>query len=267
MFCTNCGTRVKDGLRFCEKCGAPIEDEVVLEQEIPGEGAGVVEDRADPVGDAFVPKTGETAVLPVVSDANGTKASPEDGKKASANHVVIAIVSVIAILLALVVVFVWSGNRLQPLTTASVPPVSSNVASRSSSSAGSASSAKQSNAVTLTAYTTTGTRLSGIVRRDANDYVLPYSSSREYSMEELKSMDLTPPELCIAWNEPFAREGYHFGNKAIQEYFESTSWYVDKGIKPNVTGVGAKNNERLRELADQKGEGASKWKDLVLDNN
>ena len=116
----------------------------------------------------------------------------------------------------------------------------------------------------LSVYTTTGEQLTGKVRQDANGYVLPDSSKREYSRSELEAMNLTPAELCIAWNEPFAREGYHFKNKDIQAYFENTTWYRDRNAQVNLTGAAAANNSLLREIAETTVDG-SKWKDLATE--
>lgn len=116
----------------------------------------------------------------------------------------------------------------------------------------------------LSVYTVTGEQLTGKVRQDANGYVLPDSSKREYSRSELEAMNLTPAELCIAWNEPFAREGYHFKNRDIQAYFENTTWYRDRNAQVNLTGAAAANNSLLREIAETTGDGY-KWKDLATE--
>lgn len=276
--CSHCGTRLEDGQTFCEKCGVSVEGDsapaasatMLLETDIQAGDTDAVL-----AGGASESKTesevGKTVVLPTVAEesVSSTRSVPsqdsESSKKPTSYVVIAVILAVIAILLALLVVFMWVGNNSQPAATTSVSTRGSSAAT-SSSLRKSATTAAE-NSVTLQAWATGGQRLTGTVRRDESDYVLPDSSTREYSMSELRSMNLTPAEICIAWNEPFAREGYHFGNTSIQEYFEDTSWYRDKGIKPNVTGIAATNNERLRELADQMGGDAPKWKDLVLDNN
>lgn len=116
--------------------------------------------------------------------------------------------------------------------------------------------------VILTVETATGETLSGKVRRDSNNYVLADSSNREYSLSELRDMNLTSAELCIAWNEPFARGGYHFKNPDLRAYFESTGWYVDEGKSFSLSGAAATNNSRLRQLAEENSE-SKKWEDLA----
>lgn len=173
------------------------------------------------------------------------------------------IISFIDVILLLVFILggcaaIGTGGCTMAGLNAGTQPYVSTRASNSSSMTG-------DEVITLTAYTIGGERLSGTVRRDANDYVLPYSSTREYTRSELQAMGLTPAELCIAWNEPFAREGYHFKNEDLQDYFEGTSWYRDRNAQVNLTGAAAANNELLRELADTTGDG-SKWKDLAAGN-
>ncbi len=58
---------------------------------------------------------------------------------------------------------------------------------------------------------------------DENPYILPDSSTRVYSLEELDG--LTKAELRIARNEIYARHGRRFDSQDLQEYFYGKSWY------------------------------------------
>lgn len=122
--------------------------------------------------------------------------------------------------------------------------------------------ANMSNTVQLTVETKKGKTLSGYVRRDSDDCVIYDSSSYKYSKSELEAMELSDAELCIAWNEPFARLGYHFKNPDLQAYFESCSWYVDSRYSGNLTGAAASNNTKLREIA-QSSSSAKRWLSLA----
>ena len=62
----------------------------------------------------------------------------------------------------------------------------------------------------------------------SGDYILPESSARYYSEEEVQS--LTDREVLFALNEIYARKGRMFTNEEIRSYFESKSWY--KGTIP-----------------------------------
>jgi cytoskeletal protein RodZ len=55
------------------------------------------------------------------------------------------------------------------------------------------------------------------------DYVLPESSTRAYTEEEL--MDMPSDVLRIARNEIYARHGRKFQDAGLQNYFNSKSWY------------------------------------------
>lgn len=57
------------------------------------------------------------------------------------------------------------------------------------------------------------------------EYVLPESSSRYYTREELES--LTEHERYIAINEIYARYGRGFSEQDLRDHFNSCSWYQE----------------------------------------
>ena len=59
-----------------------------------------------------------------------------------------------------------------------------------------------------------------------SEYILPDSSSRYLTEEDLKSLSQT--EVCLARNEIFARYGRKFQTAWIREYFLGTSWYEER---------------------------------------
>lgn len=59
------------------------------------------------------------------------------------------------------------------------------------------------------------------------DYILPDSSTKKYTEQELSG--LSAQDLYLARNEIFARHGRIFSNSDLQSYFESKSWY-----KPSI---------------------------------
>lgn len=119
-----------------------------------------------------------------------------------------------------------------------------------------------SNTVTLTVTSASGETLSGAVHRDSNGYVLADTSNREYSTSEIASKNLSPAELCIAWNEPYARAGYIFMNPDLQAYFESTSWYTPRSNSVTISSLAESNVNRIRSVANGNSE-AVKWEDLA----
>lgn len=120
---------------------------------------------------------------------------------------------------------------------------------------GKISSSSSAASVTLECVSSTGTTLSGSVRRDANGYVLADSDTHTYTAEEITAKKLTPAELCIAWNEPFARKGYAFSNAGLQTYFErNCPWYKCTHASVSLQGVEAANNELFKSYAKGRGD-------------
>lgn len=120
---------------------------------------------------------------------------------------------------------------------------------------GKISSSSSAASVTLECVSSTGTTLSGSVRRDANGYVLADSDTHTYTAEEITAKNLTPAELCIAWNEPFARKGYAFSNAGLQTYFErNCPWYKCTHASVSLQGVEAANNELFKSYAKGRGD-------------
>ena len=120
---------------------------------------------------------------------------------------------------------------------------------------GKISSLSSAASVTLECVSSTGATLSGSVRRDANGYVLADSDTHAYTTEELAAKNLTPAELCVAWNEPFARKGYAFSNPGLQTYFErNCPWYKCTHANVSLQGVEAANNELFKSYAKDRGD-------------
>lgn len=130
------------------------------------------------------------------------------------------------------------------------------VGSMSDSTGSTPADLTNSSAISLSVQSANGNTLSGTVHRDADDYVIADSSYKTYTKVELEALGLSEAELCIAWNEPFARNGYHFKNSGLQSYFESCSWYKDTGWSGSLDpgSAGESNNALLKEIA-----GDSEW--------
>ena len=61
------------------------------------------------------------------------------------------------------------------------------------------------------------------------DYILPYSDSRNLTEDDIAGMD--KDEIALARNEIYARHGYIFQDSTFSNYFNSKSWY-----NPQYTG-------------------------------
>lgn len=82
--------------------------------------------------------------------------------------------------------------------------------------------------VPITLVASNGATLTGTVTLH-DGYVIPDSSTKAYSVSELRALGLNDAELCIARNEPYARQGYSFRNPGLQAYFNARSWYRNTG--------------------------------------
>jgi hypothetical protein len=81
------------------------------------------------------------------------------------------------------------------------------------------------------------------------DYVLPYSSTRELTDNDLRR--LTKNELRLARNEIYARYGRVFRDQSLQKYFDSKSWYknlpkLPLGTDPTLTKLERSNIELIQ---------------------
>jgi len=70
----------------------------------------------------------------------------------------------------------------------------------------------------------------------ANNFI--FSESSTTKIPPYKLYNLSSDQLFIARNEIFARHGYIFKDKAVQDYFESQAWY-----KPNPDAKGETTDE------------------------
>lgn len=88
--------------------------------------------------------------------------------------------------------------------------------------------------------------------------IFPYSSQRTLSRTVVQS--LTLPELSIARNEIFARHGYPFGSRALQEHFGRKSWYqrIERATSPEFSTV-EKHNIWLIEKIERIQGGPHRW--------
>ena len=65
--------------------------------------------------------------------------------------------------------------------------------------------------------------ISDKVEKGDSDYILPESSSRYYTRQELSQLDDYTLQMAI--NEIYARHGRKFDTQSIREYFEGKAWY------------------------------------------
>jgi hypothetical protein len=81
------------------------------------------------------------------------------------------------------------------------------------------------------------------------DYVLPYSSIRKLTDNDLRN--LTKNDLRLARNEIYARYGRVFRDASLQRYFDSKSWYrnlpkLPLGVEPTLSQLERSNIELIQ---------------------
>lgn len=59
-----------------------------------------------------------------------------------------------------------------------------------------------------------------------NDFILPYSGTEQYTIEDFYDMGLTEDDAEWAINEIYARRGRIFESDKYSSYFESCDWYT-----------------------------------------
>lgn len=119
-------------------------------------------------------------------------------------------------------------------------------------------------AVNIAMVASNGRTLTGTVNLH-DGYVIPNSSEKAYSIDELRALGLNDAELCIARNEPYARQGYSFRNPNLQAYFNARSWYHNTGWRGELPAdsAGYITAHNLLALAEQT-PGASQWLHLRM---
>lgn len=81
---------------------------------------------------------------------------------------------------------------------------------------------------------------------DPNGYILPTSNSAELTDADLSG--LTAQELTYARNEIYARYGYVFDSKELNDYFATKSWYTvnSAATDDSLSDLEKKNAEFIR---------------------
>ena len=134
------------------------------------------------------------------------------------------------------------------------------------SGSGEGSASGESEAGTTTAdisvVASDGSALSGSVRL-TDGFVIPDSSEHAYSIDELRALGLSDAELCVAWNEPFARLGNDFDSPGLQGYFDNRSWYSNGFRKISLEpGSAAETTVTNLQALAQENPSSAAWLDL-----
>ena len=96
-----------------------------------------------------------------------------------------------------------------------------------------------------------------------SSYILPESSSRNYSYEELNQLDDYTLQMAI--NEIYARHGRRFSTPSMQEYFDNKTWYngtiapeaFDGNEGAYFNGYESANRELMARIREQRAAAAA----------
>ena len=260
MFCTNCGNKVPEDMRFCPQCGTPIKNAAETQpfgnaQQQPlqaaPQGQAPTQPMQQPQG-MGQPPYGAAAQPGVVNQVTPGN-QPNGDKKLNPAIIVIIAASAIIVIAAIVLAVVFLGPS-NSSTSGSAASQATTTKSATASSAGSTQSANGGSAVAGTGSASTGsassasgstvtinvvgadgsTRTAEIHRKGTTERVLPEGSTRRLSRSDISG--LSDAEKCIAWNEIIAASnGYAFKNSGLANYFNGCSWYHRD---PNASGSG-----------------------------
>lgn len=254
MFCSNCGTRLSEGTKFCTNCGAPVgspaqgaSDQAAADETVamPSPSAGPGPARE------YVPITiDEPAVAPEPAAPSYASSAPQRSGGTSPVTIVMALIAAVAVIALVVVVadpFHMGGSDSVPQqqVVAEEEPKDDAADDEASTEDDSAEEAAEDDASNEEEPSDDSSRggdnnvvvvvgddgkdeSSGgdtiVVHESPDGYVLPNSSSHTYSAGELSH--LTDWELYLARNEIYARHGREFHNDDLQRYFNGQSWYT-----------------------------------------
>ena len=230
MFCTKCGKQVRDGLKYCTNCGAPIK-----QHESGGTGG---QNRIVAGGKVNLKKDDDTAKPAAVSQPSnsisfntGNTGGNAPVKKPKKNKgIKIAIITILGIILAiLLIIFALvqtgvisisvSDNEKQESTL----DKSKSSKSESESEANTMPTVEQTEPNTMpTVAQTESVTVPGTVAMNS-EFILPDSSTRVLDKSELAGF--TAEQCRLARNEIYAKHGRMFDDAGLQNYFNSRSWY------------------------------------------
>ena len=243
MFCTKCGKQVRDGLKYCTNCGAPIK-----QHESGGTGG---QNRIVAGGKVNLKKDDDTAKPAAVSQPSnsisfntGNTAGNTPVKKPKKNKgIKIAIITILGIILAiLLIIFALVQTGVISISVSDNENQESTLDKSKSSKrekekerrAKEKESESESEANTMptvaqtepnimpTAAQTESVTVPGTVAMNS-EFILPDSSTRVLDKSELAGF--TAEQCRLARNEIYAKHGRMFDDTGLQNYFNSRSWY------------------------------------------
>lgn len=242
MFCTKCGKQVRDGLKYCTNCGAPIKQHESAatgsQSRIVAGGKVNLKKYDDNVKPAAVSQPSNS-----ISFNTGNTGGNAPVKKPKKNKgIKIAIITILGIILAiLLIVFALVQTGVISISVSDNEKQESTLDKSKSSkrekekerrakekesesdSESEASTVEQTepNTMPTVAQTESVTVPSTVAIN--SEFILPDSSTRVLDKSELAGF--TAEQCRLARNEIYAKYGRMFDDAGLQNYFNSRSWY------------------------------------------
>ncbi len=247
MFCSKCGKQIRDGLKYCTNCGAPIEQCEDYKNINTGNSERIL------AGGKVNLKKDDSALSPVAvlqsgnsNDTDTDKNLPVKKPKKNKGFKIV-IITILGIILAILLIFfalIQSGfisisiednEKQESILDKSDKPSKKEDdrkakekehESESESEERTMPTVSQTEPDTVPTVSQTETAPTTVALN--NDFVLPDSSIRVLDKSELAG--LSAEQCRIARNEIYAKHGRMFDDAGLQNYFNSCSWY--HGIIP-----------------------------------
>lgn len=243
MFCTKCGKQVRDGLKYCTNCGAPIKQH---ESTATGSQSRIVaggkvnlkkdDDTTKPV--AVSQPSNSISFNTVNTGGNAPVKKPKKNK-----GIKIAIITILGIILAiLLIVFALVQTGVISISVSDNEKQQESMLDKSKSSkrekekerrAKEKESESESESEASTVEQTEPNTMPTVAQTESvtvpstvainSEFILPDSSTRVLDKSELAGF--TAEQCRLARNEIYAKHGRMFDDAGLQNYFNSRSWY------------------------------------------
>ena len=275
MFCSKCGKQIRDGLKYCTNCGAPIEQCEDYKNINTGNSERIL------AGGKVNLKKDDSALSPVavLQPGNSTDADTDKNlpvKKPKKNKgFKIVIITILGIILAILLIFfalIQSGfisisiednEKQESILDKSDKPSKKEDdrkakekehESESESEERTMPTVSQTEPDTVPTVSQTETTPTTVALN--NDFVLPDSSIRVLDKSELAG--LSAEQCRIARNEIYAKHGRMFDDAGLQNYFNSCSWYhgtipADRFSDTMLSDIEIKNRNLIVSYEKEKG--------------
>ncbi len=271
MFCSKCGKQIRDGLKYCTNCGAPIEQCEDYKNINTGNSERIL------AGGKVNLKKDDSALSPVavLQPGNSTDADTDKNlpvKKPKKNKgFKIVIITILGIILAILLIFfalIQSGfisisienNEKQESVLDKNDKPSKKENDREAKEKERESEERTMPTVSQTepdtVPTVSQTETTPTTVALNNDFVLPDSSIRVLDKSELAG--LSAEQCRIARNEIYAKHGRMFDDAGLQNYFNSCSWYhgtipADRFSDTMLSDIEIKNRNLIVSYEKEKG--------------